>query len=50
MDTALSKCDDTNDKPTFTAFIPYTQTTYGWLIRMLAKHIIKSVGDCILQL
>ena len=33
----------TNDKPTSTAYIPYTQTTYGWLSRMLAKHSIKSV-------
>ena len=29
----------TNDIPTSTAFIPYTQKTYGWLSRMLAKHI-----------
>jgi hypothetical protein len=33
----------TNDKPTSTAYIPYTQTTYGPLSRMLAKHI-KSVA------
>ena len=33
----------TNDKPTSTAYIPYTQTTYGRLRRMLAKHDIKSV-------
>jgi hypothetical protein len=33
----------TNDKPTSTAYIPYTQTTYGQLSRMLAKHYIKSV-------
>ena len=32
----------TNDKPTLTAYIPYTQTTYGRLSRM-AKHDIKSV-------
>jgi hypothetical protein len=32
-----------NDKPTSTAYIPYTQTTYGRLSRMLAKHNIKSV-------
>ena len=34
----------TNDKPTSTAFIPYTQATYGRLSRMLAKHNIKSVA------
>ena len=33
----------TNDKPISTAYIPYTQTTYGRLSRMLAKHNIKSV-------
>jgi len=32
----------TNDKPTSTAYIPYTQTTYGPLSRILAKHNIKS--------
>jgi len=32
-----------NDKPTSTAYIPYTQTTFGRLRRMLAKHKIKSV-------
>ena len=34
----------TNDEPTSTAYIPYTQTTYGWLSRMMAKHNIKSVA------
>jgi len=34
----------TNDKPTSTAYIPYTQTTYGRLSRMLAKQNIKSVA------
>ena len=38
--TALS---NTNDKPNSTAYIPYTQTTYGRLSRMLAKHNIKIV-------
>jgi hypothetical protein len=33
----------TNDKPTSTAYILYTQTTYGRLSRMLTKHNIKSV-------
>jgi len=37
--TAKSK-----DKPTSTAYIPYTQTTYSQLSRMLAKHNIKSVA------
>jgi hypothetical protein len=34
----------TNDKPTSIVFIPYTQTTYGQLNRMLAKRSIKSVA------
>ena len=34
----------TNDKPISTAYILHTQTTYGWLSRMLAKHNIKSVA------
>jgi hypothetical protein len=34
----------TNDKPTSTAYIPYTPTTYGRLSRMLAKHDIKIVA------
>jgi len=34
----------TNDKPTSTKYMPYTQTTYGRLSRMLAKHNIKSVA------
>ena len=38
--TALS---NTNDKPNSTAYKPYTQTTYGRLSRMLAKHNIKIV-------
>jgi len=33
----------TNDKPTSTAQIPYTQTTYDRLNRMLAKQNIRSV-------
>jgi hypothetical protein len=45
-----SQTTKTNDKPTSTALIPYIQTTYGWLGRMLANHNIKSVSDCILQL
>jgi hypothetical protein len=34
----------TIDKPTLTAYIPYTQTTCGRLSRMLVKHNIKSVA------
>jgi hypothetical protein len=34
----------TKDKPTSTAYIPYTQATYSQLSRMLAKHNIKSVA------
>ena len=34
----------TNDQPISTAFIPYTQTTYGRLSRMMAKHDIKRVS------
>jgi hypothetical protein len=34
----------TNDNPTSTAYIPYTQTTFGRLSRLLAKHNIKSVA------
>ena len=34
----------TNDIPTSTAYIPYTQITFGRISRMLAKHIIKSVA------
>ena len=33
-----------NDKPTSSAYIPYTQTTYGRLSRILAKHNIKIVA------
>jgi len=33
----------TNEKPASIVSIPYTQKTYGWLSRMLAKHI-KSIS------
>jgi len=33
-----------DNKPTATAFIPYTNNTYGRLSRMLAKYNIKSVA------
>jgi hypothetical protein len=32
------------DKPTATAYLTYTQNTYGRLVRILAKHNIKSVA------
>jgi hypothetical protein len=32
------------NKPTSTAYIPHTQSTYGQLSRMLAKHNIKNVA------
>jgi hypothetical protein len=32
------------DKPTSVALLPYVQTTYGRLSRMLARHNINSVG------
>jgi hypothetical protein len=38
------RTDKNKDKPTATAYIPYTSTTYGRLSRMLAKHNIKSVA------
>jgi hypothetical protein len=39
----VTQTNKTNDKPTSTAYVPCTQTTYGHLSRMLAKHNIKSV-------
>ena len=38
-----TRTNKTEDKPTVTAFLPYTQTTDGRLSRMLAKYNIKSV-------
>jgi hypothetical protein len=32
------------EKPTSTAYLPYTQTTFDRLSRMLAKHNIKSIA------
>jgi len=40
----VARLAKTNDKPTSTAYIPYTQTTCARLSRMLAKHNIKSVA------
>jgi len=34
----------TEDKPISTAYLPYTQTTYGRISRMLAEYNIKSVA------
>jgi len=38
-----TRTNKTEDKPTSTAYLPYTQTTYGRLSRMLAKYNIGSV-------
>jgi hypothetical protein len=35
------------NKPTSVALLPYFQTTYGCVSRMLARHNIKSVGLCL---
>jgi len=34
----------TDEKPISTAYLPYTQTTYGKLSRMMPKYNIKSVA------
>ena len=39
-----TKTAKTKDKPISTAYIPYTQATYGRLSRMLAKRYIKSIA------
>jgi hypothetical protein len=39
----VTQTAETDDKPTSTTYTPYTQTTFGRLSRMLAKHNIKSV-------
>jgi len=39
-----SQSAKTNNKPTSTAFIPYTQTTHDWLSKMPAKRNIKSIA------
>jgi len=39
-----TRTNKTEDKPTSTAYLPYTQTTYGRLSRMLTKYNIKSNG------
>ena len=40
----VTRTAKTSDKPTSTAYIAYTQTTYDRLSRMLAKHNIRSVA------
>jgi len=40
----VTRTTKTDDKPTSTAYILYTQTTFGQQSRMLAKHNIKSVA------
>jgi len=42
--TRVTRTAKTDDKPTSTAYLPYKQTTFGRLSRMLAKHNIKSVA------
>ena len=39
-----ARTSEPKDQPTSTAYIPYTNNTYGRLSRMLAKHNIKSVA------
>jgi hypothetical protein len=39
-----TRTNKTKGKPISTAYLPYTQTTYGKLSRMLAKYNIKSVA------
>jgi len=39
-----SPATNKEDKPVSTAYLPYAQTIYGRLSRMLAKHNIKSVA------
>jgi hypothetical protein len=38
-----TKTAKSKDKPNLRAYIPYTQTTYGRLSRMMAKYNIKSI-------
>jgi len=42
--TILNEPTMKDNKPVSRAYLPYTQTTYGRLSRMLAKHNIKSVA------
>jgi hypothetical protein len=39
-----TQTDKDEDKPTSTAYLPYTQTIFGRLSRMLAKYNIKSIA------
>jgi hypothetical protein len=40
----VTRTAETDDKPALTVYIPYTQTTFGRLSRMLAKHNTKTVA------
>jgi len=44
--TSTTHTEDTtkDNQPASKAYLPYTQTTYGRLSRMLGKHNIKSVA------
>jgi len=39
-----TRTSKTEDKPISTAYLPYTQTTYGRISRLLAKYNIKGVA------
>jgi hypothetical protein len=39
-----TRTSESKDQPTSTAYIPFTNNTYGHLSRMLAKHNIESVA------
>jgi len=39
-----TRTSKTEDKPISTAYLPYTQPTYGRISRMLAKYNIKSIA------
>jgi hypothetical protein len=43
MEPVVARLTKISNKPTLTAYIPYTQTAYGRLSRMLAKRNIKCV-------
>ena len=40
----VTRFNKTEEKPLLTAYLPYTQTTYGKLSRLLAKCNIKSIA------
>ena len=43
-ETRTKKTEEKEEKSISTAYLPYTQTTYGKLSRILAKYKIKSVA------